>query len=81
MFFQGRQLTRKWNKGAGVRWWGVADLASHAHGSCAVVLLLQELPDSPEVSQLEPAGLQAAGTRHTMTLAGHICQVVNCLGE
>lgn len=56
-----------------------ADLASHAHGGGAVVLLLQELADSPKVGQLEPAGLQAAGTRHTVTLAGHICQVVNRL--
>lgn len=32
-------------------------LTSDSHGSCAVVFLLQELPDSPEVSQLEPAGL------------------------
>lgn len=78
MVFQGRLLTTEGVRGGRG---GGADLASHAHGGGAVVLLLQELADSPKVGQLEPAGLQAAGTRDAVTLAGHICQVVNRLEE
>lgn len=59
----------------------IQDLASHAHGSGTVVFLLQELPDLPEVGQLEPAGLQTAGTRYTVTLAGHICEVIDRLEQ
>lgn len=54
-------------------------LASNPHGCSTVVFLLQELPDTPEVGQLEPAGFQTAGTRDAVTLTGNICQVVHSL--
>jgi len=56
-------------------------LASNAHGSSTVVLLLQKLSNSSEVGQLEPTCLQTAGTRDSVTLTGHISKVIRRLVE
>lgn len=49
------------------------------HGGGAVVLLLQELADAPEVGQLEPTGLEAARSRHSVTFARDVGQIVHRL--
>lgn len=45
------------------------------HGGGAVVLLLQRVSHLAEVGQLQPAGLEAAGARHAVALAGHVGEV------
>ena len=54
-------------------------LSSYSHGGCAVVLLLQEFPDAPEVRELQPAGLQTAGAGDSVTLARYVGIVVHRL--
>lgn len=49
--------------------------AIEPHGSGTIVALLECIADPPEVGQLQPACLQAAGARHPVTLAGHVSQV------
>lgn len=50
-----------------------------AHGRGTVVLLLQELTYTPEISQLQPASLQTAGTGNTVALTRHVSQIVHRL--
>lgn len=45
------------------------------HSRSTVVLFLQRVAHLAEVSQLQPAGLEAAGARYTVTLAGHMSKV------
>lgn len=49
------------------------------HGGGAVVLFLQELADAAEVGQLKPTGFEAARTRHSVTLARDVGQIVHRL--
>lgn len=49
------------------------------HGSCAIVFLLQGIAYLAEIGKLQPTGLQATGTRDTMTLTGHVSQVIHSL--
>lgn len=54
--------------------------AGDAHGGSAVVLLLQLVPHLAELSQLEPAGLEAAGPRDAMAFASYVCHLIHSLG-
>lgn len=45
------------------------------HGYGTVILLLQCIAHLAEVGQLQPAGLQAAGTWYSVALAGHVGKV------
>lgn len=54
--------------------------AADAHGSGTVILLLQLVPHLAELGQLEPAGLEAAGPRDAVALAGYICRLIHSLG-
>ena len=53
--------------------------AVEPHGCGTVILLLQSVAHLAEVSQLQPARLEATGAGHPVALAGHICQVVHRL--
>lgn len=51
--------------------------AVEPHGCRTVILLFQGVAHLAEVSQLQPARLEATGARHPVALAGHISQVVH----
>lgn len=55
--------------------------AVEPHGGGAVILLLEGIAHLSKVRQLQPACLEATWARHSMALAGYICQVVHCLQE
>lgn len=56
-------------------------LTGDTHGRSAVILLFQTVPHLAELSQLEPAGLEAAGPGDSVTFAGDISHLIHGLGE